>query len=88
MIKDLVEENRYETNQTVVAAYFVYMGLELDDVVWENGVCVFFFENTKELQQELRKFVSSEARVEPQAFNNTFVQVRNRMFEAKGGKPR
>ena len=80
---ELVEENRYETNQTVVAAYLVYMGLDLVDQVWENGVCTFFFEQSKDLERSLLAFVSGKARVEPQSFNNSFVQVRSRMFKAK-----
>lgn len=77
------DEDFYETNQTVVAAYFVYERLNMVDLRWENGVCSFSFENTEELQKHLMNYVSGKARVEPQAFNNAFAGVRKRMFDAK-----
>jgi hypothetical protein len=79
----LEEEVRFETSQNVVAAFFVYNGLEIDELLWANGVCTFFFQNTPELRQLLTDFVSNKARVEPQAFNNAFVEVRSRMFKAR-----
>lgn len=85
MDTELVEENRFETSQNVVAAYFVYNGLEIDELLWSNGVCTFFFKNTPDLQKLLTDFVSNKARVEPQAFNNAFVEVRSRMFKARDG---
>lgn len=86
-MNDTIEEEdwseRFETTQTVVAAYFVYSGLEIVECLWESGTCTFFFEDTSELHELLTKYVSSKAQVEPQGFNNAFVQVRNRMFQAK-----
>lgn len=80
---ELVEEDRFETNQTTVAAFFVYSGLRLVGLQWEYGVCTFFFANTKPLQNLFSQYIQGEARVEPQGFNNATVQVKKRMFKAR-----
>lgn len=78
---EVAEEMRFETAHTACAAYLVYCGLQMDEVIWEGYTCSFLFENTKELQEEFRKFVAGEARVEPQQYSNTFGQVTRQMRE-------
>ena len=82
---EVVEEKQFETTQNVVAAYLVYNGFDIAECTWENGVCTYFFVDTGELRDLLMKYISNEALVEPQGFNNAFTQVRNRMFQAKDG---
>lgn len=79
--EELAEETRFETSHTACAAYLVYSGLDIDEILWEDFTCSFLFENTDRLKAELLKFVSGEARVEPQGYSNTFGQVTRRMRE-------
>lgn len=77
------EETRFETSMTVLAVWLVYEGLEVEELLWENGTCTFFFENTKQLQEKLIKFASGKARVEPQSFSNCFGQITRRMRQER-----
>jgi len=76
--EDLVEEERFETSHTACAVFLVYCGFEAE-VEWEGDTCFFFFKNTSELQAEFARFISGQARVEPQQYSNTFGQVTRRM---------
>lgn len=78
--EDLMEEDRFETSHTTCAVYLVYSGFEAE-VQWEGPTCYFFFQNTSELQAEVLKFVSGQARVEPSQYSNTFGEVTRRMRE-------
>jgi hypothetical protein len=80
-VEDLVEEERFETSHTACAAYLLYCGLDIVDLVWEDFTCTFFFDNTASLQEHFAAFVRGQARVEPQQYSNTFGQVTRRMRE-------
>lgn len=70
------EDSRFETNQTVLAAFFVYQGYEILDTEWENGMCTFFFDGEQDgFAEKFGAFLRSKARVEPVQFNNAFGQV-------------
>lgn len=79
--EDLVEEHRFETSHTACATYLVYCGLDLLEMLWEGWTCTFFFANTPSLQEEFARFVSGQARVEPQQYSNTYGVLTRRMRE-------
>lgn len=82
------QNDEYKTNQTGLAAYLTYCEFPIVELRWKNDSCSFVFKRSDNLLHFVNKFVSGEARVEPQAFNNHFSQVRNKMFakrdEVKG----
>lgn len=84
---EVVEDTRFETNQTVLAAYFVYRGYDLADTKWENGMCTFFFDEEDEgFAEDFGKFLRGKARVEPVQFNNAFGQVMAKVKESRAAE--
>jgi hypothetical protein len=77
------EDTRFETNQSVLAAYLVYRGHEITETEWENGMCTFFFDSTDAVALDFGDFITSAARVEPVQFNNAFKQVLQRVKECR-----
>jgi hypothetical protein len=82
-VDELEEETRFETGLTALAVYLVYSGCDIDEIEWRDELCFFLFENTPQLQGEMTKFVSGQARVEPQQYSNTFGQVTKRMWRER-----
>lgn len=80
---DVVEDDRFETDQTPIASFLIYSGLEVDDMAWEGGVCTFFFIQTEQLSDLLLKFVSGKALVEPNQYSRVLGQVRRKVFDLR-----
>lgn len=83
-----VEDQRFETNQTVLAAYLVFCGHTIDETVWENDMCTFFFERGPSLAGDYAAFLEGKARVEPVSFSGAYGQVMQRVKQERPQRPR
>lgn len=68
---------RFETNQSNVAAYLLFCGHHVIDSVWENETCTFFFEHTEELSKDFAVYCRGDAAVEPIAYGGAYKEIMN-----------
>lgn len=69
------EDERFETNQSNVAAFLVFCGHDIVEALWENESCTFLFDQNEDLARDFAEYVQGKARVEPVGFSTSYGQV-------------
>lgn len=82
------DDELWETNQTIIAAFMIYNGFEVADCLWDGRHCSFLFQKDSRIQELLMEFVSGEARVEPSSFNTSFAKAKRIMYAHPDAPPR
>lgn len=76
----------FETSEMLLAAYLLHLGHEPDAVVWnvDDGQphCHWTFESQDTTSDDVRAFLTGDARVEPREFHHCVNTVRAAMIDA------
>ena len=73
----------YETKDLYLAAYLIATGHLLSDHSKCDGETYFIFENSREIQNEVNKFISRKALVEPVAYSQAMKSLKSVIYAIK-----
>ena len=75
----------YETKDLYLAAYLIATGHMLKNHTKCDGETYFIFEDNGEIQNEVNKFISRKALVEPVAFSQAMKSLKSVIYAIKDG---
>ncbi len=77
--------NNYETKDLGIAAYLIAIGHSLKNHSKCDGETYFIFDNDSQIQNEVNKFISRKALVEPVAFSQALRSLKSVIYAIKDG---
>lgn len=79
------KEDKYETKDLYLAAYLVAIGHILKSHSRYDGEIYFVFEDDENIQQEVNKFISRKAMVDPVAYSQSMRSLKSVLYAIKSG---
>ncbi len=73
----------YETKDLYIAAYLIAIGHSLKSHSRYDGEIYFVFDNNENIQQEVNKFISRKALVDPVAYSQIYEIAEERTIRYK-----
>jgi len=77
--------NTYETKDLYIAAYLIAIGHSLKNHSRYDGEIYFVFDNNENIQQEVNKFISRKALVDPVAYSQSMKSLKSVLYAIKSG---
>ncbi len=81
-MSDEVQQS-WKTNDMALAVYLRIQGIK-ENVIWDNNVCYWEFDNSDELQKHVIVFAGGQAQVDPKEYNKTFYTMKQEMYKTFG----
>jgi hypothetical protein len=80
-----MNNNIYETKDLYIAAYLIAIGHSLKSHSRYDGEIYFVFDNNENIQQEVNKFISRKALVDPVAYSQSMKSLKSVLYAIKTG---
>ena len=80
-----MNNNIYETKDLYIAAYLIAIGHSLKNHSRYDGEIYFVFDNNENIQQEVNKFISRKALVDPVAYSQSMRSLKSVLYAIKTG---
>jgi hypothetical protein len=73
----------YQTRFLGQAAFLDFQGHIRQDMVWEDGMFTFYFEDTPSLREDVRRYEAGEAKVDPFRYYQKVIGFKRMVYEKR-----